>query len=265
MHVRCVLLALVIVAAPVRAADKLKPEEVIAHHLDAVGTPEARTAGRNLEGAVAMTAPASGGVAGSLNGRFRFDSESLRFALRMKFPSEGYPAEGLSLEGGQPAIDFVRPGKRSGMGNFLSAHDVILRESLLGGILNAGWPLFGVAQRGSKVGYDGLKKLGGRELHRLRYRAKKGQHELEVFLFFDPDSFRHMASVYKASQAQALGETIERSSSEPDIYLQIEETFDDFKKAKGLSLPTAWTIRYELQGKTTEYWKYDMVVETLEK
>jgi hypothetical protein len=68
-------------AAPAGAADKLKAEEVIAHHLDAVGTPEARTAGRNLEGAVAMTAPASGGVAGSLNGRFRFDSESARFAL----------------------------------------------------------------------------------------------------------------------------------------------------------------------------------------
>ena len=87
MHSRCVMLALGLTAAPAFAEDKLKAEEVIAHHLDAVGTLEARTAGRNVEGAVAMTAPASGGVAGSLNGRFRFDSESSRFALRMKFPS----------------------------------------------------------------------------------------------------------------------------------------------------------------------------------
>lgn len=265
MHSRCVLLALVAAAAPAGAADKLKAEEVIAHHLDAVGTPEARTAGRNLEGAVAMTAPASGGVAGSLNGRFRFDSENARFALRMKFPSQGYPSEGISLEDGKPAIDFVLPGKRSGMGNFLSAHDVIVREGLLGGVLNAGWPLFGVAERAGKVGYDGLKNLGGRELHRLRYRAKKGQDELEVFLFFDPESFRHVASVYKASQAQSLGTTIEQSSSQPDVYLQIEETFAEFTKAKGLSLPTAWTIRYELQSKTTQYWKYELAVETLEK
>jgi len=265
MHSRCVLLALVSAAAPVGAADKLKVEEVIAHHLDAVGALEARTAGRNLEGAVAMTAPASGGVAGSLNGRFRFDSENARFALRMKFPSQGYPSEGISLEGGKPAIDFVLPGKRSGMGNFLSAHDVIVREGLLGGVLNAGWPLFGVAERAGKVGYDGLKNLGGRELHRLRYRAKKGQDELEVFLFFDPESFRHVASVYKASQAQSLGTTIEQSSSQPDVYLQIEETFAEFTKAKGLSLPTAWTIRYEMQSKTTQYWKYELAVETLEK
>jgi hypothetical protein len=151
------------------------------------------------------------------------------------------------------------------MGNFLSAHDVILREGLLGGILNAGWPLFGAAQRGGRIGYDGLKNLGGRELHRLRYRAKKGQDELEVFLFFDPDSFRHVASLYRASQAQSLGVTIEQSSSQSDVYLQIEETFAEFKSAKGLSLPTAWTIRYELQSKTTQYWKYDLAVETLEK
>jgi len=265
MHSRCVLLALGLAAAPAFSEDKLKAEEVIAHHLDAVGTLEARTAGRNVEGAVTMTAPASGGVAGSLHGRFRFDSESSRFALRMKFPSQGYPAEGISLEGGKPDVDFVLPGKRSGMGNFLSAHDVILREGLLGGVLNAGWPLFVAAQRGGRIGYDGLKNLGGRELHRLRYRAKKGQDELEVFLFFDPDSFRHVASLYKASQAQSLGVTIEQSSSQPDVYLQIEETFAEFTSAKGLSLPTAWTIRYEMQSKTTQYWKYELAVETLEK
>ena len=86
-----------------------------------------------------------------------------------------------------------------------------------------------------------------------------------MFLFFDPENFRHVASVYKASQAQSLGTTIEQSSSQPDVYLQIEETFAEFTKAKGLSLPTAWTIRYELQSKTTQYWKYELAVETLEK
>ena len=32
------------------------------------------------------------------------------------------------------------PGKRSGLGNFVNTNDVILREGLLGGVFNAGWP-----------------------------------------------------------------------------------------------------------------------------
>jgi len=55
------------------------------------------------------------------------------------------------------------------------------------------------------------------------------------------------------------------SSSEPDTYLQAQETFGDFKSVKGLTLPTTWTIRYEMQAKVTQYWKYDLAIETLEK
>jgi hypothetical protein len=261
------LLALVAALLPVGAfaTEKMKAEEVIAHHLDAVGTETARAAGRNVEGSCAMAAPASGGVAGALLGRFAFDSEASRFALRMKFSSQAYPAESFSLEGGQADVGFVQPGKRSGLGNFLSTNDVILREGLLGGVLNAGWPLFGLAARGAKVSYDGLKQLEGRELHRLRYRAKKGQDALDVFLYFDPDTFRHVASVYRASRAQQLGTSIASSSSEPDTYLQAQETFGDFQSVKGLTLPTTWTIRYEMQAKVTQYWKYDLALETLEK
>ncbi len=264
--VRAVLvLAVSFLPAASGAADKMKPAEVVAHHLDAVGTVEARSASRDVEGSCAMTAPASGGVAGALLGRFSFDSEAGRFALKMKFPSQGYPAESLSLEGGKPDVGFVLPGRRSALGTFVSTHDVILREGLLGSVLNAGWPLFGLEERGAKVSYDGLNELDGRDLRRLRYRAKKGQDTLDVSLFFDPDTFRHVATVYKASQAQPLGVTMESSSSQPDVYLQLTETFGDFKRAKGMTLPTSWTIRYETQARVTQYWKYELVAETLEK
>jgi hypothetical protein len=242
----------------------MKPEDVVAHHVDAVGPAEARTAARNVEGSCAMSAPASGGVAGALMGRFRFESAAARFALQMNYPSQGYPSETFGLEGGKPDVGFVLPGKRSALGTFLSTNDVIVREGLLGGVLNAGWPLFDLAQRGAKVGYDGLKKLAGRDLHRLRYRAKKGQGTLEIFLYFDPDTFRHVASVYRSSQAQQMGTTMESSSSQPDVYLQLEETFGDFKPAKGLTLPNSWTIRYETQAKVTQYWKYELVPEKVE-
>jgi hypothetical protein len=261
-----VVLALVAGVLPVvaGAADKMKPAEVAAHHLDAVGTAEARAVARHVEGSCAMTA-VGGAVAGALPGRFTFESDKGRFALKMSFPSETYPAESLGVEAGKPYVGFVLPGRRSALGNFVSMHDVILREGLLGGVLNASWPLLALEERGAKVGYDGLKKLEGRELHRLRYRAKKGQDTLDVLLYFDPDTFRHVASVYRASQAQQLGLTMESSSSQPDVYLQLTEIFADFRPAKGLTLPASWTIRYETQAKVTQSWKYELLADTLER
>jgi hypothetical protein len=261
-----VVLALVAVALPLAggAADKMKPEEVAAHHLEAVGPAEARTAPRTVEGPCSMMAP-GGGVAGALVGRFRFDADPSRFALEMKFPAQGYPGEAFRLEAGKPDVGFVLPGKRSALGNFLTTNDVIVQEGLLGGALNAAWPLFHLAERGAKVSYDGLKKLEGRKLHRLRYRAKKGQGTLEVFLYFEPDTFRHVASAYELSQAQQLGTTMESSSSQSDVYLRLTETFSDWKPARGATLPAAWTIRYETQAKVTQHWKYDLVAETLGK
>ncbi|HUL78685.1 MAG TPA: hypothetical protein VL691_15585 [Vicinamibacteria bacterium] len=267
MKSRVAVIALLAASRPVAggAGEKMKAEEVIAHHLEALGTAEARAAARDVEGSCAMTPIASVGVAGALLGRFRFDSEASRFALRMKFPSQGYPEESFAFEGGKPEVGFVLPGKRSALGNFVSTNEVILREGLLGGVLNGSWALLALAERGAKVSYDGLKKREGRELHRLSYRAKKGQGDLDIALFFDPDTFRHVASVYKASHAQSLGTTMESSSSQPDVYLQIEETFSDFKPAKGLTLPTSWTIRYETQAQVTQHWKYELKAEKLEK
>lgn len=44
-----------------------------------------------------------------------------------------------------------------------------------------------------------------------------------------------------------------------------EVTFADFKPARGLNVPSSWTIRYETQAKVTQYWKHDMAAETLGK
>jgi hypothetical protein len=266
MNVRSAALVIALAAPPMSgAADKLKPAVVIAHHLEAVGPAEARASARSAQGSCVMSAPSSGGVAGQLEGRFRMESDPGRLALEMRFSSEGYSAETFNVEAGKADVGFVLPGRRSALGNFLGTNDVILREGLLGGVLNASWPLLAVEERGARLSYDGLKKLEGRELHRLRYRAKKGQGDLDVFLFLEPDTFRHVASVYQASQAQQMGLTMESSSSEPDVYLQLTETFGDFRSEKGLNVPSSWTVRYELQSKVTQHWKYDMAVETLGK
>lgn len=150
MQSRRAVLVLAFAVPAAGAAEKMKPEEVVAHHVDAVGPGEARTAARHFEGSCAMTAPSGAGVAGSLMGRFSLDSEPGRLAFQMKFSSENYSAETFGVDGGKPVVGFVVPGRRSALGNFVNT--------------------------------NGLKKLEGRELHRLRYRGKKGQGDLEVFL-----------------------------------------------------------------------------------
>jgi hypothetical protein len=154
--------------------------------------------------------------------------------------------------------------RRSALGGFVSSNDVILREGLLGGVLSAAWPLLSPEVRQAKLASDGLKKLDGRELHRLAYRAKKGQNELTVHLYFEPETFRHVATVYSSSRAQPLGATPEASSQQSDQYFRLEERFSGFERSLGLTLPRTWTLRYESTARTTTEWRYDLKVDEIE-
>jgi len=265
-----VAFALVFAITPALAGagePKLKAEDVLARSLSALGPVDRAQSARTLQGTCAMSSPASGAtaVAGALPGQFTFASSTTGFRLGMQFPVQGYPAETFAFQGDKPEVAFVQPGHRSAVGHFLSTNDVILREGLLGGVLSADWPLLSLAERGAKLRYDGLKKLDNRELHRLSYRAKKGQDTLDVWLFFEPETFRHAATVYRKSQAQSMGATIEQSSRESDMYFTLEETFGEWKTLDGLVLPTSWTMRYEMQARQTQYWKYEMQVQGAQK
>jgi hypothetical protein len=219
---------------------------------------------RNVKGAVSAVTPAR--AAGLLPGTFTLSSGSTGSRLIMRFDTDRYEGEAFTLEGGKVDIANADPrnGSRSAIGNFLARNLVIVSEGLLGGTLNTRWPLLDVAGRQARMNYDGLKTLGGRELHRLRYRAKDKQGSLEVELYFDPATYRHVASVYSSSQAQALGATIETSSQQADQYYRIEERFGRFEQIGTVTLPRSWSIRFERSGNTANEWKYDLTVQTIE-
>ncbi len=242
---------------------KLKLEEVLARHLDSIG-PDGQRAGRarSLKGACELSAPTSGEVAGALRGTFTLVSSPAEFGLKMQFPSASYPAESFTRQGAEAEVGFVLPGRRSGLGSFLSSNAVVLRENLLGGTLNGSWPLLALAESGAKLRYDGLKKRDKRMLHQLGYRAKKGQFELDIFILLEPETYRHVMTIYKRSQAQGMASDPTTSSSMSDLYQQLEETFADFASVDGLTVPTSWTLRYENRGPQTLSWKYNLKVIT---
>ena len=258
---------LVVMSMPSRPAaeQKLTAEQLVTLHLQALtagSTPREQT--RDVKGAVGVTMPAK--AAGQLPGTFQLSSSAAGSRFAMKFDSDLYEGEAFTATGNKVDIANAQPrtGSRSAIGNFVARYGVIVSEGLLGGALNTRWPLLDVAGRQAKLGYDGIKTLAGRELHRLRYRAKNNQGALEVHLYFDPKTYRHVASVYSTSQAQGLGATMESSSQEADLYFQIEERFGRFEEVGGLTLPKSWSLRYERSGNTANEWKYDMTVQTVE-
>ncbi|MBZ5720308.1 MAG: hypothetical protein LAO03_07990 [Acidobacteriia bacterium] len=114
--------------------------------------------------------------------------------------------------------------------------------------------------RKARLGSAGLKTIDGRKLIALRYKPKKGA-DLSIVLYFDPQTFHHVMTVYSVIMASglAVGENSEVRSArmDPSRY-RIEERFSNFKAIGGLSLPSHYDLRFtrELSGySSSEEWE----------
>jgi hypothetical protein len=256
------------VTGAVLAAEKPRPEELVKQHLQEGLGGAVLPAGqlRDIRGTASVTTPAR--ASGTLTGSFRFVSSASASRVVVKFgATDLYEGEGWETDGTDVQIAFAQPrtSSRSAVGIFLWMNKVIVGEGLLGGVLNARWPLLDLQARGAKITYDGLKKLQGRELHRLRYRARSRQGPLDVLIFLEPSTSRHVATVYTSSQAQGMGARPETSSREEDLVFRLEEGFSDFERFGSATLPRTWTLRYERLGNTSSEWKYELELEGLEE
>ena len=257
--------ALALVAAAAPAADKLKPEEVVQKHLASV-SPDAGAFGpRVVRGECRMYGRQTG--QGSIGGTFVFSTTPPATRLAVDFGAAEYGAEVFAFDGAEAEIGYANKarGRRSAVATFVSANDTIVREHLLGGVLNGLWALASLADSGAKVSYDGLRRLDDRELHKLKYRAKKGQNDLDVSIWLEPETFRHVATVCTRSYAQAMVGDPTASSRQSDTYFRFEERFGEWKSVEGLAIPTRWTIRYEASSNQTTEWRYELAVQQLEK
>jgi len=146
----------------VSVAEKMKPEEIIAKHLEAVGASETRESvkTRIISGTVVATFRAPG--TGQVNGLTVLASEGEKNLLGMTFgtSNNNYPQEKLGFDGNDVTASYLRPGVRSPLGNFLLTHKVVVKQGLIGGVLSQSWPLFDLAGKKPKLEYAGTKKLG---------------------------------------------------------------------------------------------------------
>jgi hypothetical protein len=244
------------------AAPPANADELVAQHLGSIAgaTVRAGLKSRVVQGPVHFSIMVGG--AGSLDGKVDIVSEGKKLLFMMKLPNNEYRGEQFIFNGDKDKVAFSNTSRqtRSGVGNFVFVQDAVIREGLFGGVLSTAWPLLNLEERKAKVTFDGLKKVDGQELYQLRYRPHKGT-DLEIDLYFDPQTYRHVETIYSYSVIDTLttgGETA-AAGQVPNRY-RLQEKFSDFKTVDGFTLPTHEDIQFsqELQNGHTALDDWDL-------
>jgi hypothetical protein len=247
-------------AVPLYGGDSaMKPEDLVARHLDALGSKEARAAAKTrvVQGAAVYRILVGGG--GLAQGKTGLVSEGRKLRFMMKFQTD-YRGETFVYNGEAVQVAFSNSNQsRSPLASFVTTYDVIVRDGLLGGVLSTGWALSNVADRKAKLTYEGLKKVDGRPAHQLRYEPSK-HSDAEILLYFDAETFRHVKTVYSIRIGNLPGGTIVESVNLRPERSQLEERFSDFKTFDGLTLPTHWNLQFtrELPNGSTTLSEWDL-------
>jgi len=216
--------------------------DLIKMHLVSIGSDQARAAikTRVVQGTLKFKLL---NQAGLVDGKVVLVSEDNKSAALLKLPNSGYHGERFICDGRRIQVAQVKPGDWSTLGAFVIAHPEIVTEGLFGGSLSTGWALQRLEQNRPKLRDSGLKKIDGRELRRIEYLPAK-HSELEIFVYLDPQTGRHVMTSYSLSIAPTMGTTDLATSKQDYTRYYLEERFDDFKDTEGLQLPRHWVVQF---------------------
>ncbi len=236
---------------------KIKPEELIALHLESIGAPEARAARRSSIAKGSGQFKVLVGRERSLRGEAEFVSEGARMRSALLFAVSDYPGEVVAFDGKRTDVAQLLPGQRSEIGSFLYQYEEILKEGLLGGTLSTAWPFLYMGERKLKLKYRGMRKFGEHQMHELEYRLKKGGSVVKARLYFEPETYRHFSTIYTVKVPPPMvaagvgtspaGRAAESSRQSGTLYT-LEEYFANFQQVGGLTQPFFWKVRLSVVG-----------------
>jgi hypothetical protein len=236
----CALLAMVSASV---AKDKFEAADFVEQHLNAIGSNDARSAvkDRVAQGTVIFEILNRGPQ--TWEGPATMVSEGNELAMQLQFPPTVYRTEWFVSDGKKTSAAQVKPGSWTEFGTFVRTHNEILTEGLWGGTLSTAWALAHLDERRAKLEDHGIKKIDGVELHRVDYIPKRNS-DLEIQLYFEPQTARHVMTVYRLTITASQGFGPNASAGRQDRVYRLEERFGDFKTVDSLNLPTRWTIRF---------------------
>ena len=232
----------------VHADEKLKPEEIIAKHLESIGSQQDRASvkTRVIVGVSKYVRHGQGG--GTTEGRAVLASENEKYMLGMKFGVPGYDVESVGFDGKDLTVGYVAPGNRSPLENLFRSYESTFKHGLLTGTLSSSWSLLAINDEKARIKYGGLKKVDGASLHQLKYQPRKGS-DLEISLFFDSTTFHHVRTEYSHIVSANIGAGgADSSAGQRETRYRLVETFSDFKKEGNLTLPHEYKIQLVIRG-----------------
>ena len=235
---------------------KLTPAEVVAKHLESIGSAEGRTGIQSVIARGGSLVTLRLGGQGQAAGQAVVASQGRMNLINMVFESGDYPIERIAFDGKNMYSSQIRPAVPTRLAQFILGEDEIFREGLIGGTLSVAWPLLNVADRNPKLEYAGLKKVGDKQFHVLKYMPHKAS-DLKITLFFDAQTFRHVRTEYERTygtsmpkrMAPRVGAT-EQNQMLSDSRLKIVEEFSDFRLEGKLNLPHSYKLELSFQTET---------------
>lgn len=233
---------------------KLTPDELVQKALAAIGTPETRAAqtARQLAGNIEFKRMSNSGVL--VHGPVSFTTAPNKIKLMATLNATNYQQEDISFDGDKVNIAYVNPsGVRSRLGQFVFEHEAILREGLFGGPLSAANPLANLSARQVTLHYDGLKKIDGQELHQLSYYPRKNPDSLTIKLFFEPETFHHVRTIYSWEQPMGMKSNEIANARAQRFHYQLEERFSEFRPVNSITLPAIYEIRLNTDANGAGY------------
>jgi hypothetical protein len=265
-HWKTSVLALILASCsrPAPAAD-MKPEEIVAKHLDSIGTADARAAikSRAVQGSLRFKVLVGGG--GEVVGTWGRVSEQRKSNFVMRFGNGDWRGEQFIFDGDKTSFAAATSSHQwSIFAKFVRGEDFIVKEGLLGGELSTAWALQNLDPSRVKLDSLGIRKVGGRDLEGIEYHSK-GNTDMTIKLYFEPETYRHVMTVYSVSVAPNMGSSVVDSVNQQDIRYTIEERFSDFQKDNGITLPRRYDLQYtqELQNGSTRAYDWDLTVDKI--
>jgi hypothetical protein len=241
-------------------ADKVTAEEVVAKHLEAIGTNEARAAvkTRVMVGLAHVTFRING--ISQADGKVVMASDGVKNMLSMVFGLNDYAQENIGYDGKKVTASQLRPSQYSVLGNFLLANNNVLKEGLFGGTLSSAWPLLDLKARNPHLKYAGTTKVDNRNAYKLEYIPRNGS-DLKVDVFIDSENFQHVRTEYQQVISAQMGSRPETSSRQTATTYRMTEDFSNFKNESGLNLPHTYKLQLSIQTREKNFqgsWECDL-------